>query len=130
MWKILSGFYEIQRHVSTEKKEILARRSIISRLHYDLEVISSGSETTINKLEGMQSKVARYVLGRSRREWSRSGGYSELNWSTVPQMAVESSLKMFLKVLWTKKPYKLYKSIYCEENNHIFSISDEDLAKV
>ena len=59
-------------------------------------MVSSGSESVVTKLESMQSKAARYVLGRSRKEWSRSGGYEELNWSTMPQIAVESSLNMYV----------------------------------
>ena len=77
--KRLNGLYRIQRQVNMEQKKKLAEGTIISRLRYALEVISSGSEATTNRLESMQSKVARYVLGRSRREWSRSGGYAELN---------------------------------------------------
>ena len=53
----------------------------------------------------------------------------ELNWLTLPQMAVEASLKLFFKVLWRKKPEKIFRSIFDSNQNQIASIPEEDLEK-
>ena len=78
----------------------------------------------------MQSKGARYILSRSRRDWSKREGYRELGWLTVQQLAVEASLKIFFKVLWNKKPLKIFTGITTEDDDGKRSprkIAKEDL---
>ena len=65
--------------------------------------MSAGSDGVIRKLEGMQSQAGRYVLGKSRKDWSRTAGYAELNWLTITQTAVEASIRLLCKVIWNKK---------------------------
>ena len=102
-----------------DQKKLLVEGSIISCLRYGLEVVSAGNETAMNRLSSMQSKAARYVLSKSRKEWSKSEGFMELNWLTLPQMAVEASLKLFFKVLWRKKPEKIFRSIFDSNQNQM-----------
>ena len=102
----------VQNQLDQKQKKALAEGAILSRLKYAIEVTSTGSETIVKRLESMQSKTARYVLGVSRRDWSRTAGYETLNWLTIPQTLVEFSLRMLLKVLWNKKPQKLFNSIF------------------
>ena len=128
--KRLNGLYKVGRQLSKEQRKRLAEGSIVSRLRYGLEVISSGSETVINRLSSMQSKAARYVLQKSRKEWSRTQGFEELDWLTIPQIAVESSLKMFFQVLWNKKPEKLLENILCEETKELVRYTEDELAKI
>ena len=126
----LNGLYKVQRELSKEQRKNLAEGAILSRLRYALELISSGSDRNIKRLESMQSKSARYVLQRSRREWSRSGGYEELQWLTIPQTAVEFSLRLFFKILWTKKPGQLYESIYDEEKEEVRRLSQDEIVRM
>ena len=72
--KRLNGLYKINREVGKVQKKTLAEGAIESRLRYAIEVISSGSEFAMNRLQSMRSKTARYILGKSRKEWSRSKG--------------------------------------------------------
>ena len=74
----------------------------------------------------MQSKVARYILGIPRREWSKTAGYRELGWLTMPQTAVEFSLRMLFNVLWKKKPLKLLNAVMNEDGS-IKSFSEREL---
>ena len=84
----------------------------------------------MNKLQSMQSKTAHFILGTLRREWSRSKGFDELNWLSMPQIAVEASLKIFYKVLRNKKPENVYKSIFNEEEEKVRTIEVDDLKKM
>ena len=101
--------------------------AILSRLRYAIEVTTAGNEASVKRLEGMQSKAARYVLGRRRKEWSRTEGYAELNWLTIPQTSVESSLRLFLKVLWNKKPREIFLSIFDEDKEEVVKIPDNEI---
>ena len=64
---------------------------------------------------------------KKRREWPRTEGYRILQWLTIPQTAVESSLRTFFRVITAKKPEKLHKSLYDEENDTIIQLSFEEL---
>ena len=126
----LSGLYKVQHQLDRAQKKNLVEGAIVSRLRYALEVISSGSEKNIRRYEGMQSKSARYVLGVSRKDWSRTAGYRELNWLTIPQTAVEMSLRMFFKVLFNRKPEKIFRSLVDEDSEELYFISDDDLSRM
>ena len=78
----------------------------------------------------MQSKSARYVLQKSRRDWSRSGGYEELQWLTIPQTAVEFSLRLFFKILSMKNPGELYKSIFDEDREVVRKLNHNEVEKM
>ena len=119
----LNGMYKVSRELDTNQRKNLAEGAILSRLRYALETISSGSETNMKKLEAMQSKAARYVLQRSRNGWSRTEGYRSLGWLTLSQTAIEMSLRLFFKILWNKKPVKIYSSIFNEEQGQLFQLS-------
>ena len=89
--------------------------------------MSSSGETAVQKLERMQSKVARYVLGKSRRNWSRTDGYEKLGWLTIPQMAVEATMRLFYKVIMNMKPEKIYESVMMENREEVRRLSRVDL---
>ena len=125
----LNGLYKINREVGREEKKKLAEGIIVSKLRYAIEVTSSGSESSLNRLQSMQSKTARFILGTPRKEWSRSQGFEELGWLSMAQIAVESSLRMLFKVLKTKRPEKLYFSIFNEEKGQMQELTTKDLEK-
>ena len=128
--KRLNGLYKIQNQLDLKQKKAVAEGAILSRIKYAIEVTSTGSETITKRLESMQSKTARYILGKSRREWSRSEGYRLLNWLTVPQTSVEFSLRMFFKVLWNRKPQRIFASIFDEDSMSVRKLTDEELRKM
>ena len=78
----------------------------------------------------MKSRCARYVLSRSRREWSRTEGYRELNWLTISQTAVELSLRHYFRILWTGKPEKLFKSIFDSEEEELITLKNFEIEKM
>ena len=78
----------------------------------------------------MQSKAARYILQKSRRDWSKMEGFAELKWYTIPQIAVEASLKMFFRVLWLKRPERLFQSIFSEKEGAVKKYEETELEKI
>jgi hypothetical protein len=62
-------------------------------------------------MQRMKSRAARMVLGRKRKNWSYTEGMRELKWLSVPQMAVEATIRGALKVLQAGKPENLYESL-------------------
>ena len=123
----LSGLYKISKNVNQEQRKKLAEGAILSRLRYGLEVVSSGTESIVKKLDNMQSKSARFVLGRNRREWSKSQGYEELRWLSIQQTAILSSLKMFFKVLKKREPKQLFNGIFDSDQQKLRSLSLNEL---
>ena len=128
--KRLNGLYKVQRQLSEKQRKNLAEGAILSRLKYSIEVVSAANEKNIKRLESMQSKAARFCLMKSRKEWSRTEGYNQLNWLTIPQAAVEASLRTFFRIISLKKPEKLYHSLYDEEKDSVKQLSSEDLEKM
>ena len=43
-------------------------------------------------MQRMQSRPPRLVLGEKRRDWSYTEGLKNLNWLSIPQMAIEKQL--------------------------------------
>ena len=63
-------------------------------------------------------------------DWSKSEGYAELSWLTIPQLAIESSLRMFFKILWNRKPSNIFQSIFDEDVGKVKEVNDNYLAKI
>ena len=126
--KRLNGLYKVQRELNFKQRKSLVEGAILSKLRYGLEVVSSSSEKDIKQLESMQSKSARYVLGKSRREWSKTLGYQELQWLTMQQTAVQCSLRLFFKVLWSRRPENLLDMVINEEDGELHVLSENDLS--
>ena len=64
----LNGLYKVKQEVNQNQRKALVEGAIISKLKYAIDIVSSGSEKVMKKLEGMQSKCARYVLNIPRKE--------------------------------------------------------------
>ena len=79
-------------------------------------------------MDDIESKAARYVLGKSRTDRSRSAGDEELNWLSVPQTAVEFSLRLFFRTLKTGKPGRIFKSL--QREGTIMKYTDQELKKM
>ena len=48
------------------------------------------------------------ILQKGRRNWIRTEDLKTLGWLTIPQIAVEASMRTFLKTLELKRPQNLY----------------------
>ena len=66
-------------------------------------------------MQQMQSRAARLLLGGKKRYWSYTTGLKDLKWLSIPQMAVEATLRGAIKVLKAKKLENLYESLVDEE---------------
>ena len=107
----VKGVNKVIHWLSFKRRKELVESSLISILRYGLELVSGGSEKLIEKLGRLQSKAARLILNRGRRNWSRSEGFKTLGWLTIQQMAAEASIRTFLKVIQTKRPQSLYEAL-------------------
>ena len=74
--------------------------------------------------------AARLVLKQRRLGWSRTEGFRTLGWLTVPQMAVEASVRTMFKILRMKKPKTLYEELTEETNNNEDKVRDLDDANL
>ena len=69
----------------------------------------------MEKLQGVQSAAARWVLQIRRKDWSLRGGLKRLGWLSVVQQAAYCSVKMAIQVLQRSSPERLYEAL-TEEN--------------
>ena len=69
----------------------------------------------MEKLQGVQSAAARWVLQIRRKDWSLRGGLKRLGWLSVVQQAAYCSVKMAIQVLQRRSPERLYEAL-TEEN--------------
>ena len=111
----MTGLWKCTAYLDKHQRKLKVEGIIISRLTYCLEVVSTGRKTELEKLQGIQSAGARWVLQTRRRDCSLSGGLKKLNWLSVVQLAVYFSLKLALRVIKEKKPERLYETL-TEEN--------------
>ena len=96
---------------------------------YCIELTSGGSKKITERLERLQSQAARLVLQRGRRNWSRSEGLKTLGWLTIPQMAVEASMRTFLKIMQTKRPQSIYEWI-TDQDGEIRTVSTAEIKRM
>ena len=123
------GIMKVSCWLSFKRRKELVESSLVSILRYGIELTSGGSKKITERLERLQSQAARLVLQRGRRQWSRSEGLKTLGWLTIPQMAVEASMRTFLKILQTKRPQSIYEWI-TDQNGEIRTMSSAEVKRM
>ena len=63
--------------LNKDQRKTKAEGIILSRLFYCLETTSTGLISNMERLQGVQSAAARWVLQVRRRDWSLRGGVEE-----------------------------------------------------
>ena len=101
LWKCTSVLREDQRKTKAEG-------IILPRIFYCLETTSTGLKGNMERLQGIESAAARWVLQIRRRDWSLRGGLKQLGWLSVCQQAAYQTVKVALTVLKEKKPERLH----------------------
>ena len=109
--KRFGGIMKVSHLLNFKQRKELVEGSIISKIRFCLEVVSSGTETDMKTLMGIQSRAARIILKQGRIGWSRTEGFRKLGWLTVPQMAIEMSIRTMIKILKNKKPKNIYREL-------------------
>ena len=104
----MRGLWKCTEFLKQNQRKVKAEGVIMSRLTYCLEVVSCGRKAELEKMQGMQSAAARWVLQTRKRDWSLSGGLRKLGWLSLAQLAVFASLKLAVRVLQERKPERLY----------------------
>ena len=128
----MRGLWKCTPFLKQHQRKVKAEGIIISRLSYCLEVVSSGRKVDLERLQGVQSAAARWVLQTRKRDWSLSGGLRKLGWLSIAQLAVYSSLKLAVRVLGDNKPERLYETLTDEiEGDRVRRvITDRSLKKM
>ena len=65
----------------------------------------------MERLQGVQSSAARWVLQIKRKDWSLRGGLKRLGWLSVVQQAAYCSVKLAVQVLQKGSPERLFEAI-------------------
>ena len=97
-------------HISAEGKseEEKAEGIILPRIFYCLETTSTRLKGNMDRLQGIQSAAARWILQIRRRDWSLRSGLKRLGLLSVCQQAAYQTVKVARTVLKEKKPERLY----------------------
>ena len=104
----LHGLWKCTSVLRKDQRKTKAEGIILPRLFYCLETVSTGTKANMEKLQGVESAAARWVLQTRRRDWSLRGGLKQLGWLSVCQQAAYQTVKLALKVLKEKRPERLY----------------------
>ena len=107
----LSGLWRCTSVLRRDQRKTKAEGIILSRLFYCLETTSSRLKANMERLQGIQSAAARWVLQVRRRDWSLRGGLKKLGWLSICQQAAYQSVKIAIQILQKKSPERLYKSL-------------------
>ena len=107
----LSGLWRCTDILGQDERKIKAESIILSRLYYCLETTSTGIKSNMEKLQGVQSAAARWVLQTRRRDWSLRGGLKRLGWLSVVQQAAYCSVRLAIQVLQKGSPERLLEAI-------------------
>lgn len=107
----LSGLWRCTEILGQEERKTKAECIILPRLYYCLETTSTGIKSNMEKLQGVQSAAARWVLQTRRKDWSLRGGLKHLGWLSVVQQAAYCSVKLAIQVLQRGSPERLYDAI-------------------
>ena len=107
----LHGLWKCTSVLRKDQRKTKAEGIILPRLFYCLEKTSTGLKANMEKLQGIESAAARWVLQRRRRDWSLRSGLKQLGWLSVCQQAAYQTVRLALKVLNEKKPERLYQCL-------------------
>ena len=100
----LHGLSKCTSVLRKDQRKTKAQGIILPRLFYCLETTSTGLKENMEKLQGVESAAARWVLKTRRQDWSLRGGLKQLGWLSVCQQAAYLTVRLALKVLKEKKP--------------------------
>ena len=107
----LSGLWRCTEVLGQEERKTKVECIILSRLYYCLETTSTGIKNNMERLQGVQSSAARWVLQIKRKDWSLRGGLKRLGWLSVVQQAAYCSVKLAIQVLQQGSPERLFEAI-------------------
>ena len=126
----LSGLWRCTDILGQDERKVKAECIILSRLYYCLETTSTGIKSNMEKLQGVQSAAARWVLQTRRKDWSLRGGLKRLGWLSVVQQASYSSVKLGILVLQRGSPERLFEAITeVKEGRRVRKVMTEEALK-
>ena len=112
----MRGLWKITNLLRKDQRKVKAEAIILSRLTYCLEITSTGRKYDMERLQGVQSAAARWVLQTRKRDWRMKQGLKKLGWLSICQHAAYMSILSAMKILSNKKPERLYETLTeCKE---------------
>ena len=107
----LSKLIPMQKILGKKNRKKVIESSCVSLLQYCIEVTSGGGKKLIKDMNNTLSKLARYVMNKKHRDYSKTGAFKDLNWLSVPQMIYWQSMKTLLKYKRENKPTNVIERI-------------------
>ena len=101
----------MQKILGKKNRKKVIESSCVSLLQYCIEVTSGGGKKLIKDMNNTLSKLARYVMNKKHRDYSKTGAFKDLNWLSVPQMIYWQSMKTLLKYKRENKPTNVIERI-------------------
>ena len=111
MYSKLHGLWKCTSVLRKDQRKIKPEGIILPRLFYCLETTSTGLNANMEKLQGIESAAAWWVLQQRRIDWSLRDGLKQLGWLPVSKQAAYQTVRLALKVLNEKKPERLYQCL-------------------
>ena len=107
----MRGLWKIMNLLRKDQRQVKAEAIILSRLTYCLELTPTGRKYDIERLQGVQSAAARWILQTRKRDWRLKQGPKKLGWLSICQRAAYMSILSAMKILQNKKPERLYETL-------------------
>ena len=92
-----NGLWKCTKFFNKGQTKSKAEGIILSRLNYCIELVPQGRKVDLERLQGTQSKEARWVLQARRTDLSLRGGLRKLGWLSMAQQAAFVSIKTALR---------------------------------
>ena len=107
----MRGLWKVTNLLRKDQRKLKSEAIILSRLTYCIEITSSGRKCDIERLQGVQSAAARWVLQTRKRDWRLKQGLKKLGWLSMCQQAAYKSILTAMTILKNKKPERLFKAL-------------------
>ena len=98
-------------HADFRTRKMVAGGIVISKLQYLLPLFGAAPNYLLHGLQVQQMAAARAVVGPKCYRWSNTRILNHLGWLNVKQQYAASTLTLTHKIVTTRKPANLYRSI-------------------
>ena len=123
----LSGLWRCTSVLREHQRKTKAEGIILPRLYFCLETTSTGLKANMERLQGVQSAAARWVMQVRRRDWSLRQGLKKLDWLSICQQAAYQTVKIAITVLKKRTPERLYESLtHIKDGQRVRKVFTED----
>ena len=107
----VSALKKICQHADLTTRKMVAGGIFQSKLQYLLPLFGAAPDYLLRGLQVQQMAAARAVVGPQGFRWSNVRTLNYLGWLNIKQQYVASTLTLAHKIIMTKKPENIYRSM-------------------